>query len=704
MPSQRGTLAEGILVDLARRGFLRARDARSGSPSRRKPALVDLSELQRPAGRSQPSFVSACSLRNLPVLNQLYGDALGDLAMDVLRAVVEEVLAESDPGARVARAHGPEVLIRHGSTSRDELAAVARRLRDVAAAVALPAGSTSVPLRPVVATVELAASSAWSADDIQRTLHEALTLASRSEEGFILRGPEESEQTLRLLRSRDARLARVTEALARGEVEVHFQPVIDLKGGQLRDVEALARIRAPEGLLVAGEFIDVVHDLGETAALDSHVMRRVGEDAHRLVLATARLFVNVSPLSLASPAFREIMAATIAKLRDQGLQLVLVLELTEQALLEHIEIVREIHRVHGVSFAVDDFGTGYSSLRTVCDLAVSRVISYLKIDGSLIRRMAESAEAYKVVLAVAHLARSLDLRVIAEHVETPEILERLRTTGIECGQGFLFDPALPVEDFLGRYAGRQRQSDAPPRPDLSVLEPYLHRAFAAFYDVMLSDPHFAQYFRDESQVKALVEKQQRMFVESLADDAAGLKKRYAELGRRHVELGIPLATFLKGADLLHEQLLEVLAHTTREPFVPLQTGRFFAALRNHMARGYLEMRLPEARLELSGLRAWTGAAAALDDAGRAALFACLETILDAVEARLAGRPPVATGGDEACPAARWLDATRVAAAHRQIHTDAASLDFFQSRDEDAAVFPVLEGLLGRFQRILVALR
>ena len=153
--------------------------------------------------------------------------------------------------------------------------------------------------------------------------------------------------------------------------------------------------------------------------------------------------MNVSPLSLGSAEFRAVMASTIARLREEGLRLVLVLELTEQALLEHHETIREIHRDHGVTFAVDDFGTGYSSLRTVSDLAVSRVVSVLKIDGSLTRRIADSAEAYKVVLAVAHLAKSLDLRVIAERVETPEVLERLRTTGIECGQGFLSTRRCP---------------------------------------------------------------------------------------------------------------------------------------------------------------------------------------------------------------------------------------------------------------------
>jgi EAL domain-containing protein (putative c-di-GMP-specific phosphodiesterase class I)/GGDEF domain-containing protein len=691
------TPIDGVLRSLVEHGLLRDRWALAPEL-----ATFELSELERPSSRTRPAFVSACSLRNLSALNQLYGDAVGDLAIAALRAVVQAVLAQGEPGARVARGHAPDVLVLHAATTRDAVSDVARRLDEVAAAAALPVGSTTVPLRVLVATIELAAAADWTADDVQRLLHHARAMAGRSEPGHVLLGADDVERTLASFRKGDARLARVTEALARGEVAVHFQPVVDLKSGQLRDVEALARVRSEDSFLVAAEFIDAVHDLGETAALDSHVMRQVGEQAATLAQATSRLFVNVSPLSLGSRGFRGIMASTIERLRGEGLQLVLVLELTEQALLEHLEIVREIHRLHGVTFAVDDFGTGYSSLRTVADLAVSRVISCLKIDGSLTRRVAESVEAYKVVLAVAQLARSLDLRVIAEHVETPEVLERLRTTGIESGQGFLFDPALPADDLMKRYAGRERPAEAAARPDLDVLEPYLHRAFAAFYDQMLSDPLFRLHFRDEAQVKALIEKQQRMFVASLADDEAGLKQRYAELGQRHVELGIPLATFLKGADLLHAQLLEVLAHATREPSTLLQTSRFFEALRNYMARGYLERRLPEARSELESLKGARGLAHGLGDDGRAALFRCIDTILAAVEARLSGRPAVGTGHVH-CPATRWLEGTAAAASLRQVHADAASLDFFLSRDEYAAVFPVLEGLLGRFQRILVVL-
>ena len=529
--------------------------------------------------------------------------------------------------------------------------------------MALPAGVGLVHLRPLVATVELRPSALYSTDELLRTLHEARLLAGRSDEGVLFLDATEAQEALARLRDHDERLAWVTEALAQGRVEVHYQPVVDLRTGRLADVEALARIRTPRGLLAAGEFIDDVHRLGETAALDGHVLRRVGESAGELARATPRLFVNVSPLSLGSAEFRAVMASTIARLREEGLRLVLVLELTEQALLEHHETIREIHRDHGVTFAVDDFGTGYSSLRTVSDLAVSRVVSVLKIDGSLTRRMADSAEAYKVVLAVAHLAKSLDLRVIAEHVETPEVLERLRTTGIECGQGFLFDPALPASELLARHSGEGRAFvEPPPRPHLLLLQPYLHRAFEAFYEKLLSDPHFARYFRDEAQVRGLVERQKQTFLESLDDDPAALRARYAGLGRRHAEMGLPLATFLKGADILHEQLLEVLVHASREASVLRDTQQFFASLRDLMARGYLEKALPEARAELVELRSGEKGAA-LGPEGREAAFACVEGLIAGIAARLAVVDPAGSAPRRRPPPA-WRRRARRRAGSR----------------------------------------
>jgi EAL domain-containing protein (putative c-di-GMP-specific phosphodiesterase class I) len=471
-----------------------------------------------------------------------------------------------------------------------------------------------------------------------------------------------------------------------------------------------------------------VHSLGDTAALDAHVLGAIAQAAPELARATQYLFVNVSPLSLGASRFRDVMADTIARLHAQGVDLVVVLELTEQALLEHTEVIREIHREHGVSFAVDDFGTGYSSLKTVSDLAVSRVVSTLKIDGSLTRQIAESREAFKVVLAVAQMARSLELRVIAEHVETPEVLARLRSAGIECGQGFLFDPPLPSQALVSRYAGQVRFAPEPaPLRHLHLLEPYLSKAFTAFYETLLSDPHFRRYFRGEDQVRTLIERQHQTFVESLGDEPEALRRRYARLGRLHNELGLPLAAFLKGADLLHQELLDVLTHATPDVEIFRETERFFASLRNFMARGYLESNTARHRGELSSLRPWA-AGLGLGTETLDAAFACAGAPLASVE--LIRSPPPGTpargiprprsesvgleGGQPrllpprplaSCSLTPLLEEGERGEArlhHARIHADAETLHYFLTRDEDAAVVPLLEGLLGRLPLLLIA--
>jgi EAL domain-containing protein (putative c-di-GMP-specific phosphodiesterase class I) len=715
---------EKVLRDLAARGLIR-RDA--GDRARAVPP--ESTDLDEALARGEPVFVSACGLRNLTILNHLYGAVLGDLAMEVTRAVATAVVDQHDPEAEVLTTHGPDLVVLHGSVSQGQVEAVAGRLCAVLGSVSLPAGPGIVRLRPIVATLELRSPTTWSANDVVRTLQEVRSDALGSDLGRALRVGDEAEEALQSLRRRDASLVWVTDALRQGEVEVHFQPVIDLRSGRLRDVEALARIRTPERLLAASEFIELVHDLGETAALDVHVLRAIAVAGPELARATQHLFVNVSPLSLGTSTFRDVMSDTITRLHDQGVNLAVILELTEQALLEHHEVIREIHREHGVSFAVDDFGTGYSSLKTVSDLAVSRAVSTLKIDGSLTRQIAESREAFKVVLAVAQMARSLELRVIAEHVETQEVLARLRSTGIEYGQGFLFDPPLPSEALVARYAGQTRFApEATPRRHLHLLEPYLSRAFSAFYDTLLSDPHFRRYFRDEDQVRTLIERQRQTFMESLHDEPEALGRRYARLGRLHHDMELPLAVFLRGADLLHQELLGVLTHATRDVEVFRETERFFASLRDYMARGYLESETVRHRADLSSLRSWAEGLG-LDTATLEAAFACAGAVLASVEllrfppprtpARglprprmesvRAGRPhfppPTPLGSCPLTPLlARGKKSTPDEAElhHARIHANAESLAYFLARDEDAAVAPLLEGLLGRIPRLLIA--
>jgi len=522
-------------------------------------------------------------------------------------------------------------------------------------------------------------------------------------EPVILRGDVDHRQWRTSARQREAKAGRIMDALRQGAVEVHFQPVIELATRNLYNVEVLARIRTDDGLMTATEFIDSVYQLGEIVELDSQVFARLNEVAPQVVGVTGHLFINVSPVSLLSADFRDLMSRTMDRLRGEGLGMVVVLELTEQAIVEHLDIIHELHTQHDVKFAVDDFGTGYSSLKTVSDLAVSKVISHLKLDGSLVREIEHSPEAYKVVLAIANLAKSLDLKVVAEHVESEGVLDRLRTIGVDLGQGRLFDMPMSLPGLVEGYRERPQALSAPAfnRPTLEQITPYLDKAFNAFYDRILSNDHFRSFFRDSEQIRNLVDRQRASFIESMSEDEDQLRDRYIALGHLHHRIGVPFPSFMKGAEILNEELLAVLAHIGDQGELVFRSSLFFKQLRNLLARGYLNGIVAEEELDLGATL--DRVCAALNTA-RGPSLDWVRGLVEAVRLDHHHNAPRPTAAVD--DAVEWLSerivpllpkdsATTIIDAYRSLHADGDSLAFFLGEQEYPSVMMLYRQLHDR---------
>ncbi len=455
------------LLELVERGFAGAQHLRmlaAEGPTQLTTKGELLALLDQRIG-TEGLTVTAGTLTNLAVINQIYGFAVGDLLQELTRATTALVLREDDPQARVAQIAGAQFVILHGATDQQSVAATVRRIQQACNAVALNPHRRSVVPRVAMVSLAIPHGDGLDATEVLKILGYSQLRSRPSHLEPVFLGRDLDHTHWRdSLRQRELKANRITDALRQGAVEIHFQPVVELTTGNLHNVEVLARIRTDDGIMAATEFIDSVYQLGEIVELDSQVFRRLGEVAATVAGVTGHLFVNVSPVSLLSSEFRELMSRTVQGLRAEGLGMVMVLELTEQAIVEHLDIIQELHQRHDVKFAVDDFGTGYSSIKTVSDLAAARVISHLKLDGSLVRELGHSSEAYKVVLAIANLARSLDLKVVAEHVESEAILDRLRTIGIEFGQGRLFDMPLSLPGLVEEYR------DRPPLAPAATIE------------------------------------------------------------------------------------------------------------------------------------------------------------------------------------------------------------------------------------------
>ena len=248
------------------------------------------------------------------------------------------------------------------------------------------------------------------------------------------------------------------KALANGELQVHYQPVMDLATGQIKGMEALLRWPHPErGLIPPSEFVPIAEETGLIVALGAHVLRRACLDATRWP-SNLKLAVNISPLQF---RLGGVIAAIDSALQDSGLPPQrLEIEITEAVLLEKVDhVINTLHalRAQGVGIVMDDFGTGYSSLSYLRSFPFDRI----KIDRSFVHDLAANRDSQAIVRAILTLGASLGITITAEGIETEAELAWLRAEGCADGQGYLFGRAesqavtlalLAAEALLNRAA------------------------------------------------------------------------------------------------------------------------------------------------------------------------------------------------------------------------------------------------------------
>lgn len=239
--------------------------------------------------------------------------------------------------------------------------------------------------------------------------------------------------------------ASLRRALERQELSLHYQPKIDLKTGAIKGVEALLRWTHPDrGPVAPAQFIPIAEDCGLILPIGRWVLREACRQAQAWVdagLPAATMAVNASAIEFRDEDFLEELFAIVT---ESGLDpTFLELELTEGVLMKHAESAASILkalRAKGVQVAVDDFGTGYSSLSYLRRFPIDA----LKIDRSFISQITAVGDDTRIVTAVISMARSLNLRVVAEGVETPEQLDYLRSHECDEAQGYYFSRPVPA--------------------------------------------------------------------------------------------------------------------------------------------------------------------------------------------------------------------------------------------------------------------
>ncbi len=243
-------------------------------------------------------------------------------------------------------------------------------------------------------------------------------------------------------------------ALERGELTVHYQPVVEIDGVTTVGVEALIRWQHPEqGLVAPYRFIPVAEESGLIIPIGAWVLEeachQLGDWHHQgLDGRWGSLEVNLSARQIDDP----FIVSTVEEILSRtGLPAEhLTLEITESALMKDASSamgVLQSLKDLGVMLAIDDFGTGYSSLTYLQRFPLDIV----KVDRSFVEELGVNTESEEIVFAVINLAHALGLRVVAEGVETAEQLEVLESFRCDLAQGYLFSRPLPATEIVGSF-------------------------------------------------------------------------------------------------------------------------------------------------------------------------------------------------------------------------------------------------------------
>ncbi|HEY6641746.1 putative bifunctional diguanylate cyclase/phosphodiesterase [Povalibacter sp.] len=271
--------------------------------------------------------------------------------------------------------------------------------------------------------------------------------------------------------------AELRRAIHNGELELHYQPKVDIASNRVRSCEALIRWRHPtRGLIPPMVFIPVAEETGLIMPLGEWVLREACRQVRRWIdagMPPVRVAVNLSPKQFRQADLTSIVKSALAEANIEPS--FIELELTESSVMHNPEKSAETLAAlsaMGSHISIDDFGTGYSSLSYLRRFPLDK----LKIDRSFIRDLMKNADDASIVKAIISLAHSLRLRVVAEGVESADQLDFLRQLGCDQYQGFHCSPAVVADDFAAMLM-RQR-ADRPELTEADMLR--THSRLAVF--------------------------------------------------------------------------------------------------------------------------------------------------------------------------------------------------------------------------------
>jgi diguanylate cyclase (GGDEF)-like protein len=378
-------------------------------------------------------------------VNDTLGHSTGDELLKAVAARLRGCVRESDI---IARLGGDEfAVVQTNLEHPTEAAMLAQRLRDEVTKAPFDLDGHQIVVDLSIG-IALSPDDGTDCDQLLRSADMALYGAKTDGRGTCRFFEPEMDARMKARRTLEVDLRK---ALANGEFELYYQPVINLEHEAISGCEALLRWNHPDrGLISPAHFIPVAEETGLIVPIGEWVLRHACAEAATWP-RDIKVAVNLSPVQFKNQPLAQVVIGALAAsgLRSDRLEL----EITESALLQNNNAT--LHTLHqlrdvGVRIAMDDFGTGYSSLRYLRSFPFDKI----KIDRSFVKDLSIGDDALAIVQAIISLANGLSMTTTAEGVETEQQVQRLRAIGCVEMQGYLFSAAKPPAELRRLFAQR----------------------------------------------------------------------------------------------------------------------------------------------------------------------------------------------------------------------------------------------------------
>jgi diguanylate cyclase (GGDEF)-like protein len=443
------SLSRGLRLQLTRNKFLAEHDLLTDLPNRalfHRSAKAAVSSAVRDRTRTALAIID---LDRFKEINDTLGHQNGD---ELLTKLARRLTEFTRPGDAVARLGGDEFGVILSRVSDPE--EVLRRLRNVIENEVEVSGlplSTESSMGYVVIPDD-----GTDVDELLQRADVAMYVAKAQHAGVVRYDPAQDHYSADNL----GLIAELRRAIDNDELVLHYQPKITLPDGEIDAVETLVRWQHPvHGLLYPDRFIPLAEQTDLMEKLTRWVADRALSDMSTpgSELAHVAVSVNVSARNICR---REFAAQIIDALHDHGVRAPrLIVEITETALLTDpgraAQTLADLAAL-GVGISIDDFGVGQTSLGFLSSLPVHE----LKIDKGFVTDMKTNAGHAAIVRSIIDLGHNLSLRVVAEGVETDDVLDELRQAGCDMAQGYLFARPMPLADLSPWLAEAQRTRPA----------------------------------------------------------------------------------------------------------------------------------------------------------------------------------------------------------------------------------------------------